>query len=63
MVALVTLVLSVLRKYSLPSLPGCSKCALEKHEGIVPQLQANQAEVRVTNELGSSTEGKSVAKE
>ena len=41
---------------------GC-KCALEKHEGIVPQLQANQAEVRVTNELGSSTEGKSVAKE
>ena len=41
---------------------GC-KCALEIHEGIVLQLQANQAEVCVANELRSSTEGKSIAKQ
>ena len=42
---------------------GGREGALEKHEGIVPQLQANQAEVCVANELRSSTEGKSIAKQ
>ena len=42
---------------------GGREGALEVHEGIVPQVQANQAEVCVANELRSSTEGKSIAKE
>ena len=40
---------------------GGSKCALEEHEGIVLQLQSNQAEVGVANELRASSEGKSIA--
>ena len=42
---------------------GGGKRALEIHEGIVPQLKANQAEVCVANEPRSSTEGKSIAKQ
>ena len=42
---------------------GGSKCALEKHEGIVLQLQSNQAEVSVANKLRAGTEGKSIAEQ
>ena len=42
---------------------GGGEGALEEHEGVVPQLQANQAEVCVANELRSSTEGKGIAKQ
>ena len=54
--------LSFLLTQQLYYAPGGSKCALEKHEGIVLQLQADQAEVRVTNELRASPEGESIAK-
>ena len=40
---------------------GGSKCALEEHEGVVLQVQPNQAEVCVANELRASSEGKGVA--
>ena len=40
---------------------GGSKCALEEHEGIVLQIQSDQAKVRVANKLRASAEGKSVA--